>query len=133
MSKTLSPKGTPAGKRSELWEYEREIRRLLGEQWSYLQIAEALAEAGVTVSVRWLRRWSLAHIGPVRHRRSAGETAVLPPTPPTASAAPAPLADGRSMAELLAGAEAAARPRKTPRRPTPGAGSISAAIDKLTK
>ena len=37
------------------------------------------------------------------------------------------------MAELLAGAEAVARPKKTSRKFTPSAGSISPALDQLTK
>ena len=126
MTKILTPPGVPARQRSPLWGYEDEIRRLLGEGWSYRQIAAALEKAGIKVTVGWLQKWGRANLGPLRRpAKKTGRSvpaAQATPAPESGAASPAPLAsEGASMEELLAQAGARAN------RPTPKPKSSAAA------
>ena len=122
VTKILTPPGVPAGQRSPLWGYEDEIRRLLGEGWSYRQIAAALEKVGVSVTVGWLQKWGRANLGPVRRpAKKTGSVPAAQATPAPESGASAPLAsDGSpSMEELLA--QAGARVSRPTPKPKPSA------------
>lgn len=85
MIEKLQPVGQPGHKRSALWRYEGEIRRLIAEGWTYQQIADALKTAGLAVTVRALRDWALLNIG---RRRGVVKSPPQAPTPPVVAPAP---------------------------------------------
>jgi hypothetical protein len=124
VTKILTPPGVPAGQRSPLWGYEDEIRRLLGEGWSYRQIAAALEKVGVSVTVGWLQKWGRANLGPVR--RPAKKTGSVPaaqatPAPESGASAP-PAGEGKGSPSPASGPAES----KVPGAP---AGSISQVLD----
>lgn len=132
----LEPTGAPAQKKSALWRFEPEIRRLIGEGWSYRQIAEALAKAGVTVSVSWLQRWGRTHLGRVRGAAPAGRTGTVPAgiPPPERAGSAGPLAreGAKSMEELLSEAsEAASAKSKVTKPKATGADPVADLLRKL--
>jgi hypothetical protein len=109
VAERLEMKGKPGRKRSPLWQYEAEIRRLFSEGWTYPQIAEGLERAGAKVSLNYLREWGAQHIGRVRGQ------ATQPPAPaPIESAAAAAAAESKSEP---------VRPVAPAAAPPPGAGA----------
>lgn len=132
----LQPSGKPGRKSSELWDYEAELRRLFAEGWTYPQMREALAKAGVKVSLGWLQKWARQHLGRVRGAAPAGKTGTVPAgIPPSERAgSTGPLAregGGKSMEDLLAEAEAtSAKPKATTHKAT-GPDPVADLLKKL--
>jgi IS30 family transposase len=78
---------------------------MLGERYSYEQIARALARRGVHLSAseigKWCRRQGLRSVVSSRHQPSADKKSA-PAQAPAPAATPAPIPAPKSISELLA-------------------------------
>lgn len=106
---------------------------LVGEGYSFRQIAQHLTAHGISVSARGLQQWHRKYVGRRRPARIEGTGPAAHPAPAIGAALPAPLASDRSMAEHLAVAENPTQPKKKHRPQAESPGLIVAALDKLTK
>ena len=115
MTDTTDTTERPAHCRSPLWDHVDRIRTMLGERYSYEQIARALTRRGVTLTAseigKWCRRQGLRSVAPSRHRRvdkKSAATAANPLSPAAPAPASSPAAGkAKSISALLAEDEAA--------------------------